>query len=151
MTKSPILWRSSSGFNFSLGYSNGERCKRCKSKCQARCWRILHARGFAERNAGRGLVWLRDRLGHASVNMTERYLRNVLNVDIGQMQTSAILPGRRTRRRGGSSARRGHPRSRRRTAPRKGRVSWADLVEVGPGRGRILVRALAIMANLPSS
>ena len=44
---------------------------------------LRHA--FAERNAGRGLVWLRDRLGHSSVSVTERYLRNVLNVDTGKM------------------------------------------------------------------
>jgi integrase len=39
----------------------------------------------AERNADRGLVWLRDRLGHSSVSLTERYLRNVLGVDTGKM------------------------------------------------------------------
>jgi integrase len=44
---------------------------------------LRHA--FAERNAGRGLVWLRDRLGHSSVSVTERYLRNVWNVDTGKM------------------------------------------------------------------
>ncbi len=44
---------------------------------------LLHA--FAERNAGRGLVWLRDRLGHSSVSVTERYLRNVLNIDTRKM------------------------------------------------------------------
>ena len=44
---------------------------------------LRHA--FAERNAGRGLVWLRDRLGHSSVSVTERYLRNVLSVDTGKM------------------------------------------------------------------
>ena len=44
---------------------------------------LRHA--FAERNADRGLVWLRDRLGHSSVSVTERYLRNVLNVDTGKM------------------------------------------------------------------
>ena len=27
---------------------------------------------FTERNAGRGLVWLRDRLGHSGVAVTER-------------------------------------------------------------------------------
>ena len=42
---------------------------------------LRHA--FAERNVGRGLVWLRDRLGHSSLSVTERYLRNVLNVDKG--------------------------------------------------------------------
>ncbi len=40
---------------------------------------------FAEKSAGRGLVWLRDRLGHSSVAVTERYLRNVLGVDAGKM------------------------------------------------------------------
>jgi integrase len=40
---------------------------------------------FAQRNAGRRLVWLRDRLGHDSVSVTERYLRNVLHVDTGKM------------------------------------------------------------------
>ena len=44
---------------------------------------LRHA--FAQRNAGRGLVWLRDRLGHASISVTERYLRNVLGVDTGRM------------------------------------------------------------------
>jgi len=44
---------------------------------------LRHA--FAERNAGRGLVWLRDRLGHSGVAVTERYLRNVLNADTGKM------------------------------------------------------------------
>jgi integrase len=44
---------------------------------------LRHA--FAERNAGRGLVWLRDRLGHSSVSVTERYPRNVLNADTGKM------------------------------------------------------------------
>jgi integrase len=44
---------------------------------------LCHA--FAERNAGRGLVWLRDRLGHSSISVTERYRRNVLNVDTGKM------------------------------------------------------------------
>ena len=32
-----------------------------------------------------GLVWLRDRLGHSSVSVTERYLRNVLHADTGKM------------------------------------------------------------------
>ncbi len=36
---------------------------------------------FAERNAHRGLVWLRDRLGQSSVSVTERYLRNTLGRD----------------------------------------------------------------------
>jgi len=40
---------------------------------------------FAERNAARGLVWLRERLGHSSVAVTERYLRNVLNADTERM------------------------------------------------------------------
>jgi integrase len=40
---------------------------------------------FAQRNAGRGLVWLRHRLGHSSVSVTEHYLRNVLHVDTGEM------------------------------------------------------------------
>ena len=40
---------------------------------------------FAERNADRALLWLRDRLGHSGVAVTERYLRNVLNVDTGKM------------------------------------------------------------------
>ena len=44
---------------------------------------LRHA--FAQRNAGRGLVWLRDRLGHASIGVTERYLLNVLGVDTGRM------------------------------------------------------------------
>jgi integrase len=44
---------------------------------------LRHA--FAERNAGRGLVWLRDRLGHSGVAVTERYLRNVLNADTREM------------------------------------------------------------------
>ena len=35
--------------------------------------------------AARGLVWLRDRLGHSGVAVTERYLRNVLNADTGGM------------------------------------------------------------------
>ena len=65
-----------------------------KTRLARLCWRLLtdgkigavyswhdlrHA--FAERNAGRGLTWLRDRLGHASVGVTERYLRNVLKAD----------------------------------------------------------------------
>ena len=44
---------------------------------------LRHA--FAQRNAGRGLVWLRDRFRHSSVSVTERYLRNVLHVDTGKM------------------------------------------------------------------
>lgn len=44
---------------------------------------LRHA--FAERNKDRGLVWLRDRLGHASVAITGRYLRNVLSVDTAKM------------------------------------------------------------------
>ena len=44
---------------------------------------LRHA--FAQRNAERGLVWLRDRLGHSSVSVTERYLRNILHVDTGKM------------------------------------------------------------------
>ncbi|MBE3063508.1 MAG: site-specific integrase [Spirochaetes bacterium] len=44
---------------------------------------LRHA--FAERNAARGLVWLRDRLGHSGVAVTERYLRNVLNADTREM------------------------------------------------------------------
>lgn len=35
---------------------------------------------FAESNGHRGLAWLRDRLGHASIMVTERYLRNSLGV-----------------------------------------------------------------------
>jgi integrase len=45
---------------------------------------LRHA--FAQRNAGRGLVWLRERLGHSSVSVTERYLRDVLRVDTEKMQ-----------------------------------------------------------------
>lgn len=44
---------------------------------------LRHA--FAHWNAGRGMVWLRDRLGHSSVSVTERYLRNVLHADTGKM------------------------------------------------------------------
>jgi integrase len=44
---------------------------------------LRHA--FAERNAGRGLAWLRDRLGHSGIAVTERYLRNVLNADTAKM------------------------------------------------------------------
>lgn len=44
---------------------------------------LRHA--FAQRNAGRGLVWLRDRLGHSSVSVTERYLRNVLGTDTAKL------------------------------------------------------------------
>jgi len=33
---------------------------------------------FAEAHAGEGLVWLRDRLGHASIAVTEHYLKNTL-------------------------------------------------------------------------
>ena len=33
---------------------------------------------FAEANASKGLVWLRDRLGHASIAVTEHYLKNTL-------------------------------------------------------------------------
>lgn len=36
---------------------------------------------FAEENSDRGLTWLRDRLGHASVSVTERYLRNCVGVN----------------------------------------------------------------------
>ncbi len=39
---------------------------------------------FAQKHADRGLVWLRDRLGHASIAVTERYLRNTLGVDTVQ-------------------------------------------------------------------
>ena len=63
------------------------RCRRLRGEEKlgvVYSWHDLrHA--FAERNAGRGLVWLRDRLGHSSVSVTERYLRNVLNVDTGKM------------------------------------------------------------------
>lgn len=44
---------------------------------------LRHA--FARRHASRGLVWLRDRLGHSNISVTERYLRNVLGVDTGRM------------------------------------------------------------------
>ena len=44
---------------------------------------LRHA--FAERKTSHGLVWLWDRLGHSSVSMTERYLRNVLRVDTAKM------------------------------------------------------------------
>ena len=44
---------------------------------------LRHA--FAEMNASRGLVWLRERLGHSSVSMTERYLRNLLHADTRRM------------------------------------------------------------------
>jgi len=40
---------------------------------------LRHA--FAERNKGRGLYWLARALGHASVAVTEKYLRNTLGVD----------------------------------------------------------------------
>jgi integrase len=36
---------------------------------------------FAERNADKGLVWIRDRLGQSSIAVTEKYLRNVLGKD----------------------------------------------------------------------
>jgi integrase len=44
---------------------------------------LRHA--YAQRHAARGLVWLRDRLGHVSISVTERYLRNVLGVDTARM------------------------------------------------------------------
>lgn len=40
---------------------------------------LRHA--FAERNKGRGLYWLARALGHASVSVTETYLRNALGID----------------------------------------------------------------------
>lgn len=36
---------------------------------------------FADMNSGRGLVWLRDRLGQSSIVTTEKYLKNVLKRD----------------------------------------------------------------------
>ena len=55
------------------------------ASCLFVAWHNLrHA--FAERNAGHGLVWLRDRHGHSRMRVTERYLRNVLNVDTGKME-----------------------------------------------------------------
>ena len=36
---------------------------------------------YAERNADKGLVWIRDHLGQASVSVTEKYLRNALGKD----------------------------------------------------------------------
>jgi len=33
---------------------------------------------FAEAHAARGLVWLRDRMGHSSIAVTEHYLKNTL-------------------------------------------------------------------------
>jgi integrase len=44
---------------------------------------LRHA--FAQRNAFRGPMWRRARLGHASISMMERYLRNVLGVDTEAM------------------------------------------------------------------
>ena len=44
---------------------------------------LRHA--YAERNAGRGLLWLRDRLGHSSVAVTERDLRNTLSANTKRM------------------------------------------------------------------
>lgn len=40
---------------------------------------------FAEAHKGKGLVWLRDRLGHASIAVTEKYLKNTLGVNVGEM------------------------------------------------------------------
>jgi integrase len=36
---------------------------------------------FAERHKGKGLYWLKGRLGHASVSITETYLRNTLGIN----------------------------------------------------------------------
>lgn len=36
---------------------------------------------FAEKNADKGLVWIRDHLGQSSIAVTEKYLRNVLGKD----------------------------------------------------------------------
>ena len=36
---------------------------------------------FAEAHKGKGLVWLRDRLGHASIAVTEHYLSNTLGIN----------------------------------------------------------------------
>ncbi len=47
---------------------------------------VRHA--FAKRNAGRGLRWLSARFGHASISITERYLRSVLNVDTSRNAAS---------------------------------------------------------------
>lgn len=40
---------------------------------------LRHA--FAEAHAAEGMIWLRDRLGHASTAVTERYLRNSLGLN----------------------------------------------------------------------
>lgn len=40
---------------------------------------------FAQTHLSCGLHWLADRLGHSSVSVTERYLRNVLGVDTSAM------------------------------------------------------------------
>jgi len=34
---------------------------------------------FAERNKGKGVLWLQTRLGHSSLTITERYLRNTFS------------------------------------------------------------------------
>jgi integrase len=39
---------------------------------------LRHA--FAEANASKGLMWLKERLGHATIGVTEHYLRNSLGV-----------------------------------------------------------------------
>jgi len=37
---------------------------------------------FAETHSDKGLLWLRDRLGHSSISITERYLRNSLRINL---------------------------------------------------------------------
>ena len=44
---------------------------------------LRHA--FAGRNVDRGMLWLRDALGHSSISITEKYLRNTLHVDTRSM------------------------------------------------------------------
>jgi integrase len=44
---------------------------------------LRHA--FAEANAAKGLRWLQQRLGHASISITEKYLRNALALDTEQL------------------------------------------------------------------
>ena len=41
---------------------------------------LRHA--FAEANAGKGLRWLQQHLGHAAISVTERYLHNSLALDV---------------------------------------------------------------------
>jgi site-specific recombinase XerD len=53
---------------------------------------------YAQTHLDRGMAWLRDRLGHASIAITERYLRNVLAVDTREMQSGKTAWGSKNNR-----------------------------------------------------